>query len=87
MLLGILLLFLGLSCVTMASYQIGQTSMENNTPEAQQKYNTSVVVAAIAFAVVLSGTLVIATQWNPLGSLGEFTVSQPSQGKSLGDLL
>jgi D-alanyl-lipoteichoic acid acyltransferase DltB (MBOAT superfamily) len=64
MLLGILLLFLGLSSITLAAYNIGQTTTNPVTDDEQQKYNQSLVIGAIAFATVIGGTLIIATGWN-----------------------
>jgi hypothetical protein len=87
MLLGLLLLFLGLSCIVTAAFNLGKTGFQPMTEDEQQQYNTSMVVMAIAFATILSGTLMITTAWNPLGSLGDFTIQQPQRSGGLGDLL
>jgi len=87
MLLGILLLFLGISCIVTASFNIGKVGFQPETENDQQQYNTSVTVLAVAFAVILLGVLMISTNWNPLGSLGDFTIQQPKQQSAFGDLL
>lgn len=86
MLLGILLLFLGISCIVTAAFNIGKVGFQPETENEQQQYNTSITVMAVAFAVILTGVLMISTNWNPLGSLGDFTIQQPKQSP-LGDLL
>lgn len=91
MLLGLILLFLGMSCIAAASYKIGQVQSAyetNPTEDVQHQYNTSIVVVAVAFATILSAVLMVATNWNPLGSLGEYTIQgQQTQKSPLADLL
>ena len=87
MLLGILLLFIGISCIVTASYNIGKVGFQPTSEPAQQQYNTSITILAVAFAVILSAVLMISTNWNPLGTLGDFTIQQPKQQGLMGDLL
>ena len=79
--MGIFIVLLAMLCAIGGAYNIGTLSTSPPDDTTQQKYNTSLVIVAIAIAMALCGLFSVQTNWNPFANVGGM-VSRNAAGQN-----